>query len=48
MRLNKIVGLFTLVLPSIVLQPSLASGTLTKCLPLQAEAGQCINELLSH
>lgn len=46
MRLNEIIGLFTLVLPSIVRQPSRASGTLTKCLPLQAEAGQCIRELL--
>lgn len=47
MRLNEIIGLFTFVLPSIVRQPSRASGTLTKCLPLQAEAGQCICELLS-
>lgn len=46
MRLNEIIGLFTLVLPSIVRQPSRASGTLTKSLPLQAEAGQCIRELL--
>lgn len=47
MRLNEIIGLFTLVLSSIVWQPSGASGTLTKCLPLEAEAGQCICELLS-
>lgn len=47
MRLNKIIGLFTLVLPSMARQPGPASGTLTKCLPLQAEAGQCISELLS-
>lgn len=36
MRLNKIIGLFTLVLPTILLQPSLASGSLIKGLPLQA------------
>lgn len=47
MRLNEIIGLFTLVLSSIVWQPSRASGTLTKCLPLEAKAGQCICELLS-
>lgn len=46
MRLNKIIGLFTLVLPSIVLLPSQASGSPHQVLT-EVGAARGIHELLS-